>query len=87
MRVYPRGCAQCSVDPHDVARLLRRLEAAAREADRLGLIIFGGSGSGSVRYPDGGAGHVVVGDLDVGWWDGGDGACREDENGVLRGEV
>lgn len=56
-----------------------------RRAEKLGVHVFGGSGSGSLRIGDGTNRAVILAWID-GIYDGGDGACREDENGILRGE-
>jgi hypothetical protein len=47
--------------------------------------VFGGSGSGTLRFVDGGNGALVVADLD-GLFGGGDGANNSRDDGLLRGE-
>lgn len=68
-------CEEFGLDPKKVASIARRLSRAATEAREMKLTVFGGSGSGSLRYHgDGKSGDVraVVADLD-GHFDGGDG--------------
>lgn len=67
-------CRHFDLDPKKVRSLARRLSSLGREASHLGVVIFGGSGSGSLR-PSGhhGAQNVLAtidGDFDGG--DGGD---------------
>lgn len=71
----------------EVLAIARRIERAARDARKLGITVFGGSGSGSLRFDEGGGSSraLILADLD-GAWDDGDGATREDENGLRRGE-
>ena len=57
----------------EVRKLMLRLNRAGRDAKRLGLSIFGGSGSGSLRESN----QLVVASLD---------GHNCDENGFLRGE-
>ena len=76
-------CEAAGVDPDDVRKLLLRLERAAREAERLGLEIFGGSGTASLRGP----GDLVVGSVGgPQLWDGGAGDQKVGADGLMRGE-
>jgi hypothetical protein len=67
-------CEQFGLDPRKVASIARRLSRAALEAEAMGLTVFGGSGTGTLRYHR--AGSVgqqnTVAKLDGGF-DGGDG--------------
>ena len=64
-------CAELGCDVKKVASVARRLSKAAKEANVMGLKVFGGSGSGSLRVFNRGAnGDVAI--LD-GVFDGGDG--------------
>jgi hypothetical protein len=73
MTVDDERCERFGLDPRKVASIARRLSRAAREADELGLTIFGGSGTGTLRYrPHGGGTSAEVASLD-GVFDGGDG--------------
>ena len=87
--VNEEECLAAGLDPKAVLAIARRLDRAGRDARKLGLVVFGGSGHGSLRFADGRGVRdrmLVVADLGPGGWDGGDGACLPDENGLLRGE-
>lgn len=71
MIVYEDKCRAFGIDPARVEAIARRLSSAAVEARRLGLTVFGGSGSGVLRVMGGGAQNNVA-ELD-GNFDGGDG--------------
>lgn len=79
-------CEAAGLDPDVVERLSRRLSKAAREAEAMGLTVFGGTGRGTLRYrPRGDDRCLIVSDLH-GDFDGGDGGTAPDEDGLLRGE-
>lgn len=80
-------CAAAGLDPKKIASIARRLERAAVEAQELGITIFGGSGGGSLRIHVEGLEErpLILAEMD-GHFDGGDGACREDAHGLIRGE-
>ena len=78
-------CIAAGLDPDTVNKLARRIERAAKEAKRLGIQVFGGSGSGSLRFDDGSDRLLVLADMD-GNWSGGDGGTYPDATGLLRGE-
>ena len=95
--VHERECEAAGIDPAHVRRLTSRLARLAREADQIGLTIFGGSGTGTLRLKDDDicpapdsnathAGRLVLADISAGSWDGGDGGFVDDENGLNRGE-
>jgi hypothetical protein len=77
-------CAAAGLDPQEVGKIAVGLSRYACAAQKLGLTIFGG-GSGTLRFDDGSGKALIVADLD-GYFDGGDGATREDADGLLRGE-
>lgn len=77
-------CIEAGLDPAEVEKIAKGISRYARQASKLGMQIFGGSG-GSLRVPQDGLGSLVVADLD-GVYEGGDGAAYPDENGLLRGE-
>lgn len=85
MIVYESECLAAGLDPAEVRRIARRIERAAKDAQRLGLQVFGGSTSGSLRFDDGGRRPLIVADMG-GSWSGGDGAAMPDDAGLLRGE-
>ena len=84
MIVYEESCKLVNVTPAEVVRLARRLERVALDAQRTGLQVFGGAGSGYLRFLAA-DGPVIVASID-GSWSGGDGGCEEDSEGVMRGE-
>lgn len=90
MMIYENGCEVAGVDPKRVASISRRLAKAGAEARAMGLLVFGGSGTGSLRWfeerGDIRSGGVVVSEFGGGIWDGGDGATHHDMHGLLRGE-
>jgi hypothetical protein len=80
-------CLAAHVDAKKVGSLARRLIRISRELAQLHIILFGGSGHGSLRYDDNsGKGRLVLADLGGNVFDGGDGACGPDEDGLERGE-
>ena len=75
MYIEEELCEEFGLDPKQVRSIAARLSKAAMEADKLGLEVFGGSGTGTLRFiraPKQGPGHSVVAGLD-GYFDGGDG--------------
>jgi len=70
-----------------VRSLARRLENVAKEAQKHGIQIFGGSGSGSLRFNDRhDAGSLVIAHINRGDWSGGDGLTDDEFDGLERGE-
>lgn len=68
-------CEEFGLDPKRVQSIARRISKAAEEAEELGLTVFGGSGTGCLRYGPAevqGPGRSEVATLD-GKFDGGDG--------------
>jgi len=79
-------CVSAGLDAQEVALIAKGLARYGKRAAALGICIFGGSGTGSLRYMDDRLkGSLVLGYFD-GFVDGGDGIAREDEKGFLRGE-
>lgn len=80
-------CRAAGLDPAEVAKIARGLSRYAKQAHALGLCVFGGSGTGTLRKDDHPRGALVLADLaPLGVFDGGDGACAHDDDGLLRGE-
>ena len=77
-----RECEAAGLDAVVVESVARRLSRAVKDADRLGLRVFGGAGSGTLRLKD-----LVVAELGGMNWDGGDGATLEGSDGLMRGET
>jgi hypothetical protein len=75
MNIDEELCESFGLDPKQVKSIAARLSKAAKEAESIGLTVFGGSGSGSLRFdgaPMQGPGHSEVATLD-GCFDGGSG--------------
>ena len=87
MSVYvnAKECRAAGLDPKEVQRIAQGLSRYAKQAQALGLFVFGGSGSGTLRKDDHPRGALILAGL-AGDFDGGDGACCPDEEGLLRGE-
>ena len=80
-------CEHAGLDPKAVQRIASGLSRYAKQADKLGIWIFGGSGSGSLRFRDDrDKNALIVGYLE-GVFGGGDGGGGEDEDGLERGEA
>ncbi len=87
MILYEEECQHAGFDPPKIGRLGKRLEKLARELGDMGVTIFGGAGTGSLRFNDGHRLPLVLAS-GIGYnIDGGDGACRNDgPDGFMRGE-
>jgi hypothetical protein len=78
-------CQAAGLDPAEVAKIARGLSRYAKQAQALGVQVFGGGTGGQLRFSDGGSGDLILAHLD-GNFDGGDGANALDADGLLRGE-
>ena len=81
-----KECRAAGLNPVCVERLASRMARLMRELDELDIIIFGGTGGVSLRFGDGDDRKLVVANCPGENVDGGDGAEREDDDGLLRGE-
>jgi hypothetical protein len=80
-------CRAARIDIKKVESIARRLRRLSQEMNKLGIVLFGGSGSGSLRFDDGsGTGLLVIAEVGTTAFDGGDGATMRDGTGLLRGE-
>lgn len=84
-------CIAASLDEAAVNAIAKRLSDAGRDARKLGLTIFGGSGHGTLRINDNPndkySRTLIVAQIEGGSWDGGDGAYgTRGEDGLMRGE-
>lgn len=80
-------CKAAGVDIRKIESIARRISKAGKEAAAMGVNIFGGSGTGSLRFDDrSGKGSLILAGLD-GIFDGGDGAVMLDDTDLERGEV
>lgn len=89
MSVDEEACEFAGLDIKRVKSVVRRLSSAMRDADRMGLFLFGGSGHGTLRKEM--DGHpifstLIIADID-GCVDGGDGAATFDDRGLQWGET
>lgn len=90
--LYERECDVAGQDPKVVAKLARRLRNIARECSELGITIFGGSNGGDLRASEanksyrGAQDRLLILASVPGPFDGGDGGCFPDEDGLMRGE-
>ena len=79
------ACA--GLDRAEVLKVVRELAKYGALAKKMGLTVFGGSGSGQLRFDDhSDLGPLVVAFIPEGNFDGGDGHVVEDAEGLLRGE-
>jgi len=87
MEINERECHKAGLDYEEVHRIAKGISRYANQADKLGIEIFGGS-SGSLRFKDDKSleGRPLILAFLDGRYDGGCGACYEDEKGFLRGE-
>lgn len=79
-------CEAAGLDSKEVERIAKGLSRYAKQAEALGIQVFGGTGSGSLRFDDGASGKLIVAHLE-GDYDGGDGGSRPSEDGLERGET
>lgn len=89
MTVNEEECRAAGLDPRAVAQVARRLERAAKDAASMGLIVFGGMGSGTLRVARSevpGSGKLIVAHIYDGSWDGGYGGYSPGLDGLERGE-
>lgn len=85
--VNEEECRIVGVCPDEIKRLAKRISSAAKALEKMGCGIFGGSGTGTIRWADcGEKGDIILAGLE-GVFDGGDGATHVDEDGVERGEA
>lgn len=86
MSAYENECVAAGLDIKKVEALAKRLERAGLDAEKLGLFIFGGSGSGTLRFSRQDKAPLIIADWLGGNFDGGDGAEDEDDEGLAVGE-
>lgn len=87
---YSNGkeCQHAGIDEKAVARIATRLDKVMADAERIGITLFCGGCSPTLRYNDGDESYrlLIVGHCMFKNADGGDGGYCEDKNGLLRGE-
>lgn len=85
--VYDECCEKAGIDSAEVKRITKGLSRYAKQAENLGITIFGGSASGSLIISDDDDPRpLILAELDGSNYSGGDGATCEDEEGLMRGE-
>ena len=86
MYVNEDECIAAGLDPKEVNRIAKGISRYAKQAQSLGITIFGGS-SGRLDFDDRGTGSepLIVASLD-GMFDGGCGSTQTDDDGLVRGE-
>lgn len=79
-------CEKAGLDINEVRRIAKGLSRYGKQAQKLGMLIFGGSGTGELRYRDDhDKGALKLVSL-VGSYDGGDGGDADWGDGFIRGE-
>jgi len=94
VQIFKEECDVTGINPEKLRSVARRLNQAVRDLDKLGLLVFGGSGNGTIRVPGTGddslssthCGNIIVAYLDGTNWDGGDGGAGDGSDGLRRGE-
>jgi len=84
---YKKECEKVGLDPKDIDRLRKRLERWIKDANRMGVTLFGGS-SISLRFEgdrDADDRPLILSDV-WGHVEGGDGSYSEAPDGYVRGE-
>lgn len=85
--VNPDECKAAGLDVKAVARIARGISRYAKQARSMGVEVFGGGGSGTLRFRDSlTKGALVVAHLD-GRFDGGAGDEMDFGDGLLRAEI
>ncbi|MCG8614310.1 MAG: hypothetical protein MI864_27675 [Pseudomonadales bacterium] len=80
--VYENECAAAELDKNEVARIAKGLSRYAKQAQKLGIKVFGGSGTEDLRFNDNsGLSQLIVAELE-GKFDGGDGSHSQDSDGL-----
>lgn len=85
--VNDEECEAAGLDIKKVESIARRLKKISGEMSSMGIVLFGGSGNGTLRFDEcNGKGRLVVAEIGGTSFDGGDGAAYKDDDGLLRGE-
>lgn len=80
-------CEKADLDEKEVERIARGLASYAKQAEKMGMTIFGGS-SLSLRFKDDNdLGALIVADCIANNVDGGCGSHTYCEDGLMRGEL
>ena len=82
-------CDKAELDTKQVTRIVRRMHKAIKEANSIGLLVFGGSSSISLRIEDENSntfGELICAEIDC-MCSGGCGATHDYSDGLMRGEA
>jgi len=82
MKINPKECAKQGVDKKHLTKIGKRLAKCLEEIDDLGLTVFGGSWSLSIR----GDRELILATFNECGTSGGCGAAAPDNEGLMRGE-
>ncbi len=80
-----RECEAAGLDLKKVRSIASRIERAALEAQAMGIQVFGGSSTGTLRFDDGKGPPLIIAVMD-GNWSGGDGGEMPGDDGLMRAE-
>ena len=86
MLVNKKECTHAGLDIKKIESIARRISKAAKEAGEIGVEIFGGSGTGTLRFSDDRDKRPLLIAVLDGIFDGGDGGAIDDDENLLRGE-
>lgn len=87
MSINEAECKEMNLDIKEVTNITKGLERYLKRANKLGLTVFGGTGTLSLRIEDGsGNGKLIVADCDSTNVDGGCGSHSDYGDGFIRGE-
>lgn len=84
--IHERECEAVGVSPARVREIASLLSKAASLAKKHGITIFGGAHSGDLRKHRGKEDRAFILAQIDGPFDGGDGGCYPDSEGLMRGE-
>ena len=84
--VYENEIRQAGLDPNVIRRIANGIERYAKEAQKHGITVYGGSTCGSLRFSDDRSKTQLIIAIMLGSWDGGDGGDGHSNDGFFRGE-
>lgn len=81
-------CEAAGIDEKEIRRIANGMARYAKQAEKLGLCIFGGAGTLSLRFTDdSGLGQLILAEVYSGDVSGGDGAENDYGDDLIRGEL
>ncbi len=90
--IYENAAEKAGIDIRELTLAARQLQRAGKRLGKLGVYLFGGSGSLSLRYddaykgPDGMIHNLIIGHISGVCVDGGDGGTNYYGDEFMRGE-